>query len=257
MARGSIRPVSAWRGVTVVSFIGFIISAWFAGSATLPALCSGQGALGPFLRDPSGVLQYYLATTSPLLLVAEWLVMLAAMMSLLLTAPITHVRRSSAPARRWRATAIFCLGYGAVWTASASVLICAALAVNAAFDGALAVLFAVSLALLWSACPLHRLALNRSHRFGRIGLRGFAADRDCLRFGGVHAAYCIASCWAWMLVPLSAGDWHFVAMVFVTAVLLTERLTPGTPPRWQVPPAFSPRKWANCWAIFRTGVQYG
>jgi predicted metal-binding membrane protein len=91
---------------------------------------------------------------------------------------------------------------------------------------------ALLIALLWSASPWHRAALNRGHLLRRIGMFGWAADRDCLIFGMTHGVFCIVSCWAWMFVPLVSGAWHIPMMLFAGATMLAERLTPPGRPRW-------------------------
>ncbi|WP_238346723.1 DUF2182 domain-containing protein [Pseudomonas viciae] len=100
----------------------------------------------------------------------------------------------------------------------------------AAAENALAV--ALLVAMLWSASPWHRAALNRGHRMGRLSLFGWAANRDCLIRGLAHGLFCIVSCWAWMVVPLVSGSWHIPMMLVAGAILLAERLIAAKTPRW-------------------------
>jgi predicted metal-binding membrane protein len=90
-------------------------------------------------------------------------------------------------------------------------------------------------ALLWSASPWQRAALNRGHRLARISLFGWAAARDCVRFGVVHGGWCVASCWPWMLAAMVAKDWHLPFMVAAGAIMLGERLAQPNRPRWHWP----------------------
>jgi predicted metal-binding membrane protein len=179
-------------------------------------------------------LELAIALNPPARLLADWALMLLAMMPPLLAMPLVHVLRSSLPRRRVRALAHFALGYGLVWMTAGPILIGLALLLQfAAGESALAA--ALLLATVWGASPWQRAALNRSHRLRRIGLFGWAADRDCLMFGVIHAVWCIASCWAWMLAPLVAGRWHIPAMMFAGAVMLGERLAASDRPRWRLP----------------------
>jgi hypothetical protein len=41
-----------------------------------------------------------------------------------------------------------------------------------------------------------------------------------------------------MLVPMTVSEFHLMAMLAVTLVLLAERLAPPGRPRWQRPPVF-------------------
>ncbi|TYC62336.1 DUF2182 domain-containing protein [Rhodobacterales bacterium] len=248
---------SLWRALALVSLAGLLLSALLSGSAVLPSLCTRPGSLGPYLSDPVGALALILAFNSPWLLVADWLVMLAAMMPMLLAAPIAHVRRCSLRGRAGRATLLFCLGYCAIWTLAAPLLVLVAVTLGGLVGAPGAVIAAVLLALVFSATPVHRSILNRAHLFGRIGLFGARADRDCLRFGLRHGAMCLAGCWAWMLVPLVAGDWHLQAMVIVTLCLLVERLAPPSPPRWRLPAVLRAAVWHRSTATVLAGIRHG
>jgi predicted metal-binding membrane protein len=218
---------------------GLILSAYAAGQATLPAFC---GATAWLLRasDWPDALELVLGLNPPARLAADWALMLLAMMPPLLAVPLMHVWRSSLPRRRPRALLHFILAYGFVWMMAGPVLIALALLLQLLTgEAGMALAGALLLAGVWSASPWQRAALNYSHRLTRIGLFGWAADRECLTFGVVHAAWCIASCWAWMLVPLVAGRWHIPAMIFAAAMMLADRLAAPMPARWRWPAYFS------------------
>jgi hypothetical protein len=228
-----------WPWLFALAGLGLVLSATGAGHAALPAFC-GAGSvrllLAAGLADTLGLI---FALNPPGRLLAEWAMMLLAMMPLLLAAPLVHVWRASLPRRRLRALSHFVLGYGALWMAAGPLLLMLALLLRL-LAGETALAAACLLAAAWSASPWQRIALNRGHRLRRIGLFGRAADRDCLAFGAVHGAWCVASCWAWMLVPLAAGRWHVPAMILTGAVMLGERLAaPGTP-RWRLPAFLAP-----------------
>lgn len=222
-----------WPQLFATSVFGLILCAYGAGQAELPSFCSTTKGFAAATRWPFA-LDAMLALRPPLRLLADWGVMLLAMMPPLLAMPLLHVWHSSLPRRRVRAVAGFLVGYGAVWFAAGPLLIVLALLLHlVAGGGALA--GALALAMLWSASPWHQAALNRGHRLRRVGLFGGAADRDCLVFGTTHAMWCFAACWAWMLVPLVGGAWHLAIMLLAGALMLVERLAPPSTPRWRWP----------------------
>ncbi|WP_085583644.1 MULTISPECIES: DUF2182 domain-containing protein [unclassified Pseudomonas] len=226
-----------WPLLLATSGLGLALCVYSEATREGPAFCAAVNGVSVLTRWPAA-LQAELALNPLPRVLQEWFLMLLAMMPPLLAMPLMHVWRSSLPRRRVRATVVFLLGYGALWMAAGPVLLALALLLQiAALKGALIV--SLLIALLWSMSPWHRAALNRSHRRRRIGLFGWAADRDCLAFGVTHGAGCIASCWAWMLVPLVSGAWHLPVMLAAGVVLLAERLSPPGPARWRWNPGAS------------------
>jgi predicted metal-binding membrane protein len=225
-----------WPMLFALAGFGLMLSAYSAERATLPAFC-GAGAARLLLASGwSDALAWEFALNPPGRPLAEWALMLLAMMPPLLAAPLMHVWRSSLPRRRTWASAHLALGYAAVWMMAGPILMGIALLLQlVAGEGALAFAGALLIATVWSASPWQRIALNRSHRLSRIGLFGWAAVRECLTYGAIHAVWCIASCWAWMLVVLAAGSWHVPAMMFAGLVMLGERLAAPERPRWRLP----------------------
>lgn len=222
-----------WPQLFAVSVFGLVMCIHGASQAELPSFCSTATGLAAATRWPFA-LDAMLALRPPLQLLADWGVMLLAMMPPLLAMPLLHVWHSSLSRRRVRAMTGFLLGYVAIWVAAGPLLIMLALllhlvAANAALAGALA------LAMLWSASPWHQAVLNRGHRLRRLSLFGVSADRDCLVFGATHAVWCFAACWAWMLAPLVSGTWHLTVMLLAGALMLVERLAPPGTPRWRLP----------------------
>lgn len=229
---GFARP--PWPWLFAAAGCGLLLSAGHSGHAQPPVFCGSGPAQLIFAAGWTEGLRIALEFNPPGRLMMDWAIMLLAMMPPLLAVPIMHVWRSSLPRRRGRAIGHFVLGYGAVWMAAGLPLTILALLLQLiAGPAAFAVLLA--LAVIWSASPWQRIALNRGHRLRRIGLFGRAADRDCLAFGAVHGGWCIASCWLWMMVPLAAGPWHLAAMVAAGAAMLGERLAPPGAPRWRLP----------------------
>jgi predicted metal-binding membrane protein len=222
-----------WPLLFGLSAFGDVLSASSTAHATLPSFC-GTGAAMLLSAGWPGALHVLLGVNQPAQLAAEWALMILAMMPPLLALPLAHVWRSSLARRRIRAVSCFVLAYAAIWMFSAPLLLALGLLLQI-LAGPAALAAAVSVAVLWSAGPWHRAALNRGHRVRRIGIFGPAADGDCLRFGAAHGTWCLLSCWAWMLVPLAAGPWHLPAMVFSGIIMLVERLAPPAMPKWQWP----------------------
>ncbi len=222
-----------WPLLFSLAAAGLLLSAWTSISAVLPEVC-GSNALSLVLDSGGAGRTLFLALNPPSALATSWTLMLVAMMPPLLAMPLTHVWRSTMARYRGRAVACFILGYGAAWLSIGPVLVALALLLRF-MGGSFALILAVAIALVWSASPWQRLALNRSHRFGRIGVFGWARYRDSLSFGAGHAGWCIASCWAWMIVPLTAGAWHIAAMGVTGIIMLQERLKTPDRPAWRLP----------------------
>lgn len=222
-----------WPLLLLLSAAGLLLSAWTSISAILPEVC-GSNALALLLDSGGAGRALFLALNPPSALAANWILMLVAMMPPLLAMPLTHVWRSTMTRYRGRAVACFVLGYGAAWVCVGPVLVALALSLRY-LAGSSALMLSLAIALVWSASPWQRLALNRSHRFRRIGVFGWARYRDSLSFGVVHASWCIASCWAWMILPLTAGAWHIAAMGVTGVIMLHERLKTPDRPAWRLP----------------------
>ncbi|MCP1446021.1 putative metal-binding membrane protein [Pseudomonas sp. GGS8] len=227
-----------WPLLLATAGLGLALSVYNEVNTEGPAFCVTANGLSIITSWPAA-LQAELALNPLHRILAGWALMLLAMMPPLLAMPLMHVWRSSLPSRRIRASVGFLLGYCALWMAVGPILTALALLLQiAVIKNALAV--ALLIAMLWSASPWHRAALNRGHLLRRIGMFGWAADRDCLIFGMTHGVFCIVSCWAWMLVPLVSGAWHIPMMLLAGIIMLVERLTPPGPPRWCWHPLFSP-----------------
>lgn len=225
-----------WPALLGVSAVGNAV--WLLGSiGILPAaVCAAGGGFWPSGVELWAVIAATLRFNSPGSLLTGWIIMLVAMMPPLLAAPIVHVLQSSLVRRRARAVAGFVAGYAVVWLAMSVPLGLLALLAHTAF-GPAAFPLAVAAALAWSASPAHRQLLNRAHKLRPISLFGLRADGDCLVFGIEHGLLCAATCWAWMLVPLLAGNLHYAAMLSTGMILLAERLSLPCAARWRMPAA--------------------
>lgn len=198
-----------------------------------PALVAGHAPAPPAHHggDPH---QRTLALDLLPSLTAGWVVMVVAMMAPLLVSPVRHVLDVSLRRRRARSVTLFLLGHGIAWTAAGGTLLAAMLAARHVAD-AVVIVAAVGVATLaWQASPARQRCLNRGRAHPALAAFGFAADRDALRFGVTHGAWCVGSCWALMLLPLALPQGHLVAMALVTFVIVAESFEPPQPPRWRL-----------------------
>jgi predicted metal-binding membrane protein len=166
---------------------------------------------------------------------AGWALMLVAMMSPTLIAPVHHVIKRSFKRRRPRSVALFLFGYAAVWMAAGAVLVTATLMLNLlAPPSYLPVVGLGIVALVWQCSPMKQRCLNRGHNHSELAAFGFAADLDALRFGIIHAVWCVGSCWALMLLPMLLVEGHLTAMAAVTFLIISERLEHPRPLSWSL-----------------------
>ncbi len=165
----------------------------------------------------------------PAFLVA-WTVMMAAMM-LPSVAPVASLYARSISGRRALRLTLFTGGYLAVW-ASAGVLAFALggfISRLAEGDGRLGTAAGV---VAYLGCGLYQLSPLKyrclAHCRSPLSLflmyssyQGVLRD---LRVGVHHGAYCLACCWALMVVLLALGAMSVVPMLILAAVVLTEKL---------------------------------
>jgi predicted metal-binding membrane protein len=168
-------------------------------------------------------------------LLIGWALMLTAMMAPLLIPALRHVRARSLRSRRWRAVILVTVAHAAVWTVGSIELLAVASALRSVTGQPdLAVLLGLVAALIWQLSPLKQHCLNRHCARPPISSFGGAADRDALRFGSTHAAWCLGSCWALMLVALLAPAWHVAVMLVVSVWMWVEPLDRPERPTWRV-----------------------
>lgn len=168
-------------------------------------------------------------------LLIGWALMLTAMMAPLLIPALRHVRARSLRSRRWRAVILVTVAHAAVWTVgSIELLAVASVLRSVTGQPDLALLLGLIAALTWQLSPLKQYCLNRHCARPPISSFGRAADRDALRFGGTHAAWCLGSCWALMLVALLAPAWHVAVMLVVSVWMWVEPLDRPERPTWRV-----------------------
>jgi predicted metal-binding membrane protein len=164
---------------------------------------------------------------------AAWGLMVIAMMSPALIAPIRYIELRSFARRRLRSTMYFAVGYFAVWMAAGCLFLGAQSLPAVAGGSSLPVVLAALVAVVWQCSPAKQLCLNRCHAHVPFGAFGLAADLGKLRFGLIHGAWCFASCWAIMFAVLLLPRWHLVAMVAATVFIAGERLEAPRVPSWQ------------------------
>jgi len=166
---------------------------------------------------------------------AGWALMLLAMMSPTLMAPIGHVLERSFRRRRARSVALFILGYAVIWMMAGSVLITSKLLMSLLAPQSYLPSAVVGLmAIVWQCSPAKQRCLHRGHNHRELAAFGLAADLDAFRFGITHAIWCVGSCWMLMLFPMLLSDGHFAAMAPATFIMISERLEPPRPLAWRL-----------------------
>ena len=125
-----------------------------------------------------------------------WILMVVAMMFPLILESVRTVAADSLWRRRHRAIAEFLAGYLGPWLALGVVARLFQQS-GARTDWAAALLFGI--AALWQRTRFHQQALIACCQTLPLAPQGWRADFDCLRFGAVIGAACVATCWPLML----------------------------------------------------------
>ncbi|MFZ4664547.1 MAG: DUF2182 domain-containing protein [Caldilineaceae bacterium] len=168
-------------------------------------------------------------------LLAGWALMLVAMMSPTLIAPIWHIIQHSFKRRRARSVTLFLFGYAVIWMAVGAVLITIVLMLHPLMaQSYLPVVVVGIIAFVWQCSPIKQRCVNRCHNHRALAAFGIAADLDVLQFGIMHGVWCVSSCWVLMLLPMMISYGHFVAMAVVTFMMTSERLELPKPVRWSL-----------------------
>ena len=192
--------------------------------------CSTAGSLA----SPTSF-RLLLTRNLPSSLATGWVLMLVAMMGPTLIAPIYHLRERTFKHRRFRSLVFFLAGYAAIWMVAGGVLLTVKLGLSLLAPDSYLVASAVGFAaFVWQCSPAKQRCLNRGHHHRALAAYGLAADLDALRFGLTHGFWCVASCWALMLLPLFLPHGHSVAMVAVSFLMVGERLEQPRPLSWRL-----------------------
>ena len=177
--------------------------------------------------------QMLLAMNPPSSITAGWALMLVAMMSATLIAPIGHIFERSFKRRRARSVILFVVGYAAIWMTAGSIFLAVKLALSLlAPQSYLPAVVVGLIAFVWQCSPIKQRCLNRGHNHRELAAFGIAADRDALRFGITHGLWCVGSCWVLMLFPMLVAQGHLAAMAAVTFLMISERLEQPRPLSW-------------------------
>jgi predicted metal-binding membrane protein len=199
-------------------------------------------SLGAWLLPPQG------GTTFPDQL-ANWTLMVLAMMTPNLIAPVWHICARSFRHLRGHLVALFCLGYSVVWIATGVIMLSVAGVLACHQAPAAASIPKANLAaglglVLWQCSPLKQLCLNRAHSAPDLAAFGVAAYTSAIRMGLTHGLWCTLSCWPLMALPLLSPHCNHVLMAVITLVVISERLDPPEPLRWKLRMPTSLMKWA-------------
>ena len=230
MARG-VGRLDAWLVVLgLVSLLAWVALALNGSGLTLPAVCSP----GTRWAAPLSVsFDLAFAFNSPAKLFAGSVLMIAAMMSPLIIAPLRHVRDRSFARRRARAMLLFAAGYASVWMIASVGLQVIALSLRWAAPSPLLCLgLSAGMAIAWQVSPAKQRRLNLCHRRPQLAAFGAAADRDAFNFGLTNGASCTGACWALMLLTLLAPRAHILAMIAATLFVFAEQLETPAPLAW-------------------------
>lgn len=238
MTRQRMTPAAHARWQVQAPILFLTATAWLmlavrpGGTALVGSCCPPVSLESTFSADS---LQQAFTRNPPALLVAGWLLMLAAMMTPLLAAPVRYVLDRSFARRRVRAVALFLAGYLVLWMAAGAGIVAVALGVRLyALTSFLPLVVVAGLVCLWQCSPLKQCCLNHAHAHPALAAFGPAADRDALRFGLMHGAWCVGSCWGLMLLPEVLSSGHLIAMAAVTLWLWAEQIERPRPPRWHL-----------------------
>ncbi|MFL6128020.1 MAG: DUF2182 domain-containing protein [Mycobacteriales bacterium] len=228
----TILSVRAARGERLVlgSTVVAAAAAWIllAAAARTPALAS--------LHHPHATAA---AALDPLVFLAAWLVMVAAMMlpPSLDFVLVLHRLLASHP-HRGRVLLAGVGAYGAVWVATGGILQLADLAVTASADSwdwlgdrphlVLAAVLAVAGGYQLAPVKVRCLRACRSPAgFVARGWHGRSPGLDAARIGVAYGWSCVGCCWALMMLMVVAGLASLGLMAGLAAVMVAERRLPS------------------------------
>jgi predicted metal-binding membrane protein len=206
--------------VVIVALLGLAVPAWLFTDLEMTGMDAGPWT------DP-GAFGFYTAT---------WVMMMAAMMFPSLAPMVVVLRRLERmrPASSLT-TALFVVGYLAVWTAS-GVVAYAVLKAGRAWTGELfawqragqalagAALF---LAAAYELTPLKARCLRKCRSpFGFLTNSWRDGPGGALSMGVRHGAWCLGCCWALMVALFALGAMSLTWMAVVAALIAAEKLLP-------------------------------
>jgi predicted metal-binding membrane protein len=196
----------------------------------LPLLCGGPSNA----TIPQGVfaLDFAIQTVGWPALAGGSVLMVVAMMAPALAGPFLHLWYRSLSRHRWRAILLFIAGYLSIWTVVCVFLILTAYLLHGSTGSELgAGLVVAATGLAWQVSPARARCLARCHLRPRLSIFGVAAFTDPLLFGLTLACWCVATCWALMLLPLCLADAHLPLMAAGALLVAIERTKQSRPGR--------------------------
>ncbi len=205
---------------------------WVAVIAALAwaALAFGHGS-GPSLAGaqtfPGSAAAGSVAPGTILPALAEWTLMVGAMMLPVALPATRHVALNSLRRRRARAMVLFLAAYVAVWVAVGAAAVTAVeLAIGAGVAPPALAGGGLLVAAGWQLTRVKRRALVGCRRTVPLPPVGWRADAGCVRFGVQQAARCVRSCWALMLAMAALGHASLAWMALATGIVIVEELVP-------------------------------
>ncbi|HLY77780.1 MAG TPA: DUF2182 domain-containing protein [Caulobacteraceae bacterium] len=216
MARGRFWPLLAISGACWVALAAVIAD------SPLVRICGGAVRWEALLGDGRWrILQPQLVFDA---------LMLGAMMTPLLAHNLACVLRQSLRARKWRAVALFLLGYTAPWMGALFGLwALAGWLVRLLRSDLAALALVLGFGLMWQGTRTKARALRACHRGPTLPTFGARAELGSFTYGLTSAGWCIAACWLWMLAPFTWAAGHLWLMLGAFGLMLTDRY--GRPPQ--------------------------
>jgi predicted metal-binding membrane protein len=167
---------------------------------------------------------------------ADWSLMVLAMMLPLAVPGARFAVAGSLWTRRHKAALEYVAGFAGVWIAFGLFMYVAVLHVGLVGKGKWALALSGATATVWQASRQRQRAIARCGYISWPPAWGSSADIGTLRWGASSGVRCVATCWASILVMATAP--LLPIMFFLLAVQAYERL-PGPSPfavrRWQRP----------------------
>ncbi len=160
-----------------------------------------------------------------------WTLMVIAMTVPLILESVRWAAERSLRSRQLRAMMGYLVGHLAPWVVFGAVVAWTHRAPWAHLPWLPSLAF--GLAAVWALTPLYPRLVGWSHRTLPLAPKGWAADRDCLRFGFAQGVPCLGGCWLLMVGCTLTGHGP-VAMVGGTLLSAAERMS-WQPRPWVVP----------------------
>lgn len=162
----------------------------------------------------------------------HWAAMAMAMMLPATLPMLRGIAQTSLWQRRYRAPAVFLVGYLLVWVALGwlAIGVWSLLSPRLSLEPTTASAIVLILGVAWTLTVWDARFVKGTHRELSLAARGPAADVSAARFGIYHAGQCVGSCWPLMLSMVPGHGWGL--MVGATAISSWERLALRPRLRW-------------------------